>query len=131
MAISAKTVKELRDKTNAGMMDCKKALEEAEGDLEKAVEVLRERGIAKAAKKSGRTTNEGLIAAYIHPGDKLGGFWSRSTVRLILWPRPMISRIWFMISPCRSPPPIRWWSAVRSFPRKFWKKKNRYTRPRR
>ena len=72
MAISAKTVKELRDKTNAGMMDCKKALEEAEGDLEKAVEVLRERGIAKAAKKSGRTTNEGLIAAYIHPGDKLG-----------------------------------------------------------
>jgi elongation factor Ts len=72
MAISAKTVKELRDKTNAGMMDCKKALEEAGGDLEKAVEVLREKGIAKAAKKSGRTTNEGLIAAYIHPGDKLG-----------------------------------------------------------
>lgn len=72
MAISAKTVKELRDKTNAGMMDCKKALEEASGDLEKAVEILREKGIAKAAKKSGRTTNEGLVASYIHPGDKLG-----------------------------------------------------------
>ncbi len=72
MAISAKTVKELRDKTNAGMMDCKKALEESGGDLEKAVEVLREKGIAKAAKKSGRTTNEGIVASYIHPGDKLG-----------------------------------------------------------
>jgi elongation factor Ts len=72
MPISAKTVKELRDKTNAGMMDCKKALEEADGDIEKAIEVLRERGIAKAAKKSGRSTNEGLISSYIHPGDKLG-----------------------------------------------------------
>jgi elongation factor Ts len=72
MAISAKTVKELRDKTNAGMMDCKKALEESGGDLEKAIEVLREKGIAKAAKKSGRTTNEGIVASYIHPGDKLG-----------------------------------------------------------
>lgn len=72
MAISAKTVKELRDKTNVGMMDCKKALEEAKGDLDKAVEILREKGIAKAAKKSGRSTNEGLISSYIHPGDKLG-----------------------------------------------------------
>ena len=72
MAISAKTVKDLRDKTNAGMMDCKKALEEASGDLEKAIEILREKGIAKAAKKSGRTTNEGIVTSYIHPGDKLG-----------------------------------------------------------
>jgi elongation factor Ts len=72
MAISAQTVKELRDKTSAGMMDCKKALEEAQGDLEKAIEILRERGIAKAAKKSGRTTDEGVVSSYIHPGDKLG-----------------------------------------------------------
>lgn len=72
MAISAATVKELRDKTNAGMMDCKRALEEANGEIEKAIEILREKGIAKAAKKSGRATREGLIASYIHPGDKLG-----------------------------------------------------------
>jgi elongation factor Ts len=72
MAISAATVKELRDKTNAGMMDCKRALEEANGEIEKAIEILREKGIAKAAKKSGRATKEGLIASYIHPGDKLG-----------------------------------------------------------
>jgi elongation factor Ts len=72
MAITASLVKELRDKTNAGMMDCKKALEEADGILEKAIELLREKGIAKAAKKSGRSTKEGVISSYIHPGDKLG-----------------------------------------------------------
>jgi len=72
MAISASLVKELREKTNCGMMDCKKALEEADGNIEKAVDLLREKGIAKAAKKSDRTTDEGVIATYIHPGDKLG-----------------------------------------------------------
>ncbi len=72
MQISAKMVKELRDKTGAGMMDCKKALSEADGDLEKAVKVLREKGIAKAASKAGRTAAEGVIASYIHAGDKLG-----------------------------------------------------------
>lgn len=70
--ITAKMVKELRDKTGAGMMDCKKALGESEGDLEKAVKYLREQGIAAASKKSGRSTSEGLIYSYIHPGDKLG-----------------------------------------------------------
>jgi len=70
--ITAKMVKELRDKTGAGMMDCKKALTESDGDVEKAVKFLRERGIAAAAKKSGRTANEGIIYSYIHPGDKLG-----------------------------------------------------------
>lgn len=70
--ITAKMVKELRDKTGAGMMDCKKALGESGGDLEKAVKNLREHGIASASKKSGRTTSEGLIYSYIHPGDKLG-----------------------------------------------------------
>lgn len=72
MEITAKMVKELRDKTGAGMMDCKKALAESKGDFEKAIEFLREHGIAKAAKKEGRETAEGAIATYVHPGDKLG-----------------------------------------------------------
>jgi elongation factor Ts len=72
MEITAKLVKELRDKTGAGMMDCKKALAETEGDLEKATKALREKGIAKAASKAGRTAKEGAVVSYIHPGDKLG-----------------------------------------------------------
>ena len=72
MEISAKMVKELRDQTGAGMMDCKKALKETEGDVEKAVAYLREHGIAKAASKEGRQTAEGAIATYVHAGDKLG-----------------------------------------------------------
>ena len=70
--ISASTVKELREISGAGMMDCKKALTEASGDLEKAIDILRKTGIAKARKKSGRSTKEGLILPYIHPGAKLG-----------------------------------------------------------
>ncbi len=72
MAISAQDVKKLRDMTGAGMMDCKEALTETGGDFEKAVEYLRKKGIAKAAKKAGRETKEGVIYAYIHPGDQLG-----------------------------------------------------------
>ncbi len=72
MAISAKDVKKLRDMTGAGMMDCKEALTETGGDFEKAVEYLRKKGIAKAAKKAGRETKEGIIYAYIHPGSQLG-----------------------------------------------------------
>lgn len=72
MQINAQMVKELRDKTGAGMMDCKNALSEADGDHEKAVKVLREKGIARAASKAGRTAAEGVIASYIHAGDKLG-----------------------------------------------------------
>jgi elongation factor Ts len=72
MGITAQLVKELREKTGAGMMDCKKALLEVDGDLEKAAVYLREQGIAKAASKEGRTTAEGVIATYIHTGDKLG-----------------------------------------------------------
>jgi elongation factor Ts len=70
--ISAQTVKELRERTGAGMMDCKKALEETGGDLEKAVVLLREKGVATAAKKAGREAREGTIASYIHPGGRLG-----------------------------------------------------------
>lgn len=72
MEVSAKLVKELRDRTGAGMMDCKKALQETKGDIEAAVDYLRAKGILKAAKKTGRATKEGIIGAYIHPGDKLG-----------------------------------------------------------
>ncbi len=70
--ISAKLVKELRDRTQAGFMECKKALVEAEGDIEKAEVELRKRGISIAQKKADREANEGIIEAYIHPGGKLG-----------------------------------------------------------
>jgi len=69
---NANSVKELRELSGAGMMDCKRALEEADGNLEKAMEVLRKTGIAKAQKKSGRSASDGLIFPYIHPGSKLG-----------------------------------------------------------
>lgn len=68
MAISAEQVKELRDRTGAGIMDCKKILVETNGDMERAIELLREKGIAKAAKKAGRIAAEGLVEAYIHNG---------------------------------------------------------------
>ena len=72
MTINAKIVKELRDKTGAGMMDCKNALKETDGDLEKAVDHLRKSGIAKAEKKGERTAKEGLVFSYIHHGGRLG-----------------------------------------------------------
>ena len=70
--ISAKLVKELREKTGAGMMDCKKALEDAGGDLEEATKSLRTKGLADAAKRAGRAANEGLVDSYIHAGGKVG-----------------------------------------------------------
>ncbi len=70
--ISAKLVKELREKTGAGMMDCKKALGETNGDVEKAVEWLRQKGIASAGKKEGRVAAEGLVGSYIHTGGRIG-----------------------------------------------------------
>lgn len=72
MAISAKTVKELRERTGAGMMDCKKALTETDGDMQKAIDWLREKGIAKAAKKAGRTAADGAVAAYVSKDGKTG-----------------------------------------------------------
>ncbi|MBI5287225.1 MAG: translation elongation factor Ts [Deltaproteobacteria bacterium] len=72
MEISASVVKELREKTGAGIMDCKKAIMEAKGNLEAAITYLRERGLASAAKKAGRVTSEGLIGSYIHTGGKIG-----------------------------------------------------------
>ena len=70
--ITAEAVKRLRELTGAGMMDCKRALTEADGDMDKAVAVLRERGLAAAAKKSGREAREGLISSYIHTGGRVG-----------------------------------------------------------
>ena len=68
MAITAEQVKELRDRTGAGIMDCKKILTEAEGNMDKAIELLKQKGMAKAAKKAGRIAAEGLVEAYIHNG---------------------------------------------------------------
>jgi NAD(P)-dependent dehydrogenase (short-subunit alcohol dehydrogenase family) len=72
MAISAEEVKDLRERTGAGFMDCKRALEEAGGDVEKAVTTLREAGLAAAAKKAGRDAREGLVSSYIHTGGRVG-----------------------------------------------------------
>jgi len=69
---SAKDVADLRQRTGAGMMDCKKALEETNGDIEKAIELLRKKGIAKAERRAGRETSEGAITSYIHPPGKVG-----------------------------------------------------------
>lgn len=71
-AITAEMVKQLRDKTGAGMMDCKAALTEAAGDIDKAIEILRKKGMASAAKRAGRATKEGIVGHYIHMGGKVG-----------------------------------------------------------
>jgi elongation factor Ts len=71
-AITADQVKQLRDKTGAGMMECKAALSEASGNMEDAITILRKRGLAQAAKRSGRTTAQGMIGSYIHLGGKIG-----------------------------------------------------------
>jgi elongation factor Ts len=72
MEITAKMVKELREATNAGMMDCKKALKETGGDMDAAADYLRKKGIASAAKKEGRATSQGIVGSYIHMGGKVG-----------------------------------------------------------
>jgi len=71
--ITAQMVKELREATNAGVLDCKKALQEVDGDFELAIEILRKKGLASAAKKASRSTNEGIIGTYIHAGAKMAG----------------------------------------------------------
>jgi len=71
-AVGAGVVKELRERTGAGMMDCKKALEESGGNIDKAIEFLRIKGLSKAAKKAEREANEGLVMSYIHPGNRIG-----------------------------------------------------------
>ncbi len=72
MAITADDVKQLRQSTGAGIMDCKNALKESDGNIEKAIDYLRKKGIAKAEKRAGRETKDGIVESYIHPGSKLG-----------------------------------------------------------
>ncbi|OAB41366.1 translation elongation factor Ts [Paenibacillus glacialis] len=72
MAVNASAVKELRERTGAGMLDCKKALDETNGDVEKAIDFLREKGLAAAANKAGRAATEGTVESYIHAGGKIG-----------------------------------------------------------
>jgi elongation factor Ts len=72
MDIDASAVKDLRQKTGAGIMDCKRALKEAQGNVDKAVEFLRKKGLAEAAKRTGRSAHEGLVESYIHPGGRIG-----------------------------------------------------------
>jgi elongation factor Ts len=72
MAITTEMVKELRARTGAGVMDCRRALEETGGDFDRAVEILRAKGLAAAAKRAGRTASEGVVEAYVHPGSRLG-----------------------------------------------------------
>jgi elongation factor Ts len=72
MTITASLVKDLRERTGVGMMECKKALAEANGDIEKAIEVLRKQGLSRASEKSGRAAKQGLVYSYIHPGDQVG-----------------------------------------------------------
>ncbi|HYR52273.1 MAG TPA: translation elongation factor Ts [Candidatus Dormibacteraeota bacterium] len=72
MTITASLVKDLRERTGVGMMECKKALAAANGDIEKAIEVLRKQGLSRASEKSGRAAKQGIIYSYIHPGDQLG-----------------------------------------------------------
>jgi len=72
MKVDINKLKELRARTGAGVVDCRNALQESEGDIDKAIEILRRKGIVKAAKKAGRITKEGIIDAYIHPGERIG-----------------------------------------------------------
>lgn len=72
MAVSASAVKELREKTGAGMLDCKKALDETNGDVSKAIDLLREKGLSAAANKAGRVATEGVVESYIHAGGRIG-----------------------------------------------------------
>ncbi len=72
MTVDATKVKELRERTGAGIMDCKQALSQVQGDLDQAISLLRQKGLAKAAKKAGRETKEGMVGTYVHPGGKIG-----------------------------------------------------------
>lgn len=72
MAVDIKIIQELRNRTGLGLMDCRKALEEAQGDIEKALEILRKKGASIAAKRSDKSTSEGIVTSYIHPGDRIG-----------------------------------------------------------
>jgi len=101
MQISVESVKALRDLTGAGIMDSKNALVESNGDIAKAEQILRDKGVASAMKKSSRATNQGLVESYIHSGGRIGRS-SRQIAKRILSLAPTISKHWPMTSLCKS-----------------------------
>ena len=103
MEISTASIKELREKCGAGVMDCRGALVECQGDLNKAADLLKERGVAKAAKKSDRVTAHGLARDLRSHRRPRGRLWSNSTARPTSWRAPRSSSDWRTISPCRWP----------------------------
>ena len=102
--ITAALVKELRERTGAGMMDCKKALVECDGDMDKAIDFLREKGLAAAAKKAGRIAAEGMVDSFV---DENGVGVTVEVNCETDWPTPTASRICAVISPSTSLPPLR------------------------
>jgi len=107
MAIDASSVRELRDRTSAGFLDCKNALEEANGDFEKAGEILRKKGLAKAMKKGSRGTPEGRVGSYIHTNGKVGVL-IEVNCETILLPKMTYSKAWLKIFVCISRQLTRW-----------------------
>ena len=103
MEITAQMVKELRERTGAGMMDCKKALNESKGDMEAAIDALRKKGLAAAGNKAGRVTAEGTVSSYIHGGGKLGVLVEVNCETDFV-ARTDPSWSWCATSPCTSPP---------------------------
>lgn len=118
--ISAQDVKDLRERTGAGMMDCKKALTEADGDMEKAIDLLREKGLAAAAKKAGRIAAEGIVEAYIHGGGRIGVLVEVNCETDFV-AKLMSSRLSVVISLCRSLLLALNTSAGKKFPSMFWR----------
>ena len=105
MSVTAELVKKLREISGAPLLECKKALEEAQGDLEMAFTVLRKRGQATAAKKAGRATSEGIVGAYIHAGGKMGVLVEVNCESDFV-ARTKNSSNWSTTWPCKSVPPI-------------------------
>ena len=106
MSVTPEQVKKLREISGAPMMECKRALDEAQGEMEKAFTVLRKRGLATAAKKAGRTTSEGVVGSYIHAGGKIGVLVEVNCESDFV-ARTRSSSNWRTTSPCRSAPRIR------------------------
>lgn len=101
-SITGAMIKELRERTQAGMLDCKKALAEVDGDMDKAIEFLRAKGLAKAAKKAGRAATEGAVVSYIHPNHRVGVLLEVNCETDFVAANPT-SKPFAAMSPCRSP----------------------------
>ena len=115
MSVTPEQVKKLREISGAPMMECKRALDEAQGEMEKAFTVLRKRGLATAAKKAGRTTSEGVVGSYIHAGGKIGVLVEVNCESDFV-ARTRSSSSWRTTLPCRSAPPTRALFARKTLP---------------